>query len=201
MPQIAFQVLAKPDPVFLEEQYIDRTAGAIKTFGLPPPDKEAGGDRGGVVITGFAVALDDIPDHQGHDFDHGHQADAASAGNVRIQDGDEPTVFGVGLHHLDHRTRVAGVKGAVDFIDIAHGAAYRQMIVVVFFGGQAEDGELAVREDPQPVRFVGAQQFVEIEKFFLQKKRDCRARDPKTTRASAGDTTWSSPAAMGRHCQ
>ena len=81
---VANEIFGEFHPVLLKQQYRGAASRAEKTFGTTASHKHSDLKRPGVGIFRFAVALDDITDHEGDDFDHGNPSDPRATRDVGV---------------------------------------------------------------------------------------------------------------------
>ena len=156
----------------IKYRQMDRTTAEL-AFGQTAFKKHACSDRKGGFIFFFAVALNNISDHQGHHFNHGDETRLRAARNIRIDNSHYPLVFGIRRYNRDDGVGVTGVISAGNRIEIDDFAYDRRVIVMVLFRRQAEDGKITLVKSGKPCFLAGAQHFLIIEKFSLDKKTGC----------------------------
>ena len=93
MAHIGDDIVAEAHPVFLKHKHVGRAAGPVEAFGTALFQKHALHDELRTVVALPAVALHDIADHEGHDFNHGNKPYTRAANNVGIDDGYHTLVF------------------------------------------------------------------------------------------------------------
>ena len=91
--QITKQVGSKIDSVFLKQQHGRTATRSIQTFRTAFVQEHTSLNGTRVEILRCAIALNNITDHKGHDFDHRNQTSPRAADHVRVDNGYDSLVL------------------------------------------------------------------------------------------------------------
>ena len=111
--------------------------------------------------------MNNIADHQRHDFNHGNLANPAATVNIGIDNGHHAAVFRVGCRFRNNRLGVAGMKAAFNLVIVDHPARHRRMVVVIFVRGQPEQGKIPLVKNLKPRCLTLTEQFFIGKKLVL----------------------------------
>ena len=168
--QVADEILGKFHALFLKQQYRGAASGPEETLGTTALKKHPVLNRLRVFVFRFAVALDDITDHEGDDLYHGDPSDTRTAGDIGVDHGHHSFVLGIWRRQAHDRPGVARVVVPVVLIEVADDTGHGSMIVVILLGGEPADDEITAVKRAEPGSLVRTQEFLVFEEFSLQRK-------------------------------
>ena len=134
----------------MKQQYRGATSRAEQTLGTTPLEKHPSPSGLRVFVFRFAVALGDITDHEGDDFDHRDPSDTRAAGDVGVDHSHHPFVLGIWSRQAHDRPGITRVVVSVILIEVADDARYGSVIVVILLRSESADDKITAVKRAEP---------------------------------------------------